>query len=61
MPIISRDICRGIFTHTERIAIVDSHGQVQAYFDGLNDDVATAVVAELNRLRQPNVHETHDR
>ncbi len=43
----------GNFTHTERIAIVDSHGQVQAYFDGLNDDVATAVVAELNRLRQP--------
>ena len=41
----------GNFSHTERIAVVDSHGRVQAYFDGLNDEVATAVVAEINRLR----------
>ncbi len=42
----------GNFSHTERIAVVDSRGRVQAYFDGLNDEVATAVVAEINRLRQ---------
>jgi cytochrome oxidase Cu insertion factor (SCO1/SenC/PrrC family) len=42
----------GNFSHTERIAVVDSRGQVQAYFDGLDDDVAAAVVAEINRLRQ---------
>ena len=42
----------GNFSHTERIAVVDSRGRVQAYFDGLNDDVATAVVAEISRLRQ---------
>ena len=43
----------GNFSHTERIAVVDSQGQVRGYFDGLNDDVANAVVAEINRLRSP--------
>ncbi len=42
----------GNFSHTDRIAIVDSRGRVQAYFEGLDDDVATAVVAEITRLRQ---------
>jgi cytochrome oxidase Cu insertion factor (SCO1/SenC/PrrC family) len=42
----------GNFSHTERIAVVDSRGRVQAYFDGLNDDVHSAVVAEINRLRK---------
>ena len=42
----------GNFSHIERIAVVDSRGRVQAYFDGLNDNVASAVVAEINRLRQ---------
>jgi cytochrome oxidase Cu insertion factor (SCO1/SenC/PrrC family) len=42
----------GNFSHTERIAVVDSRGRVQAYFDGLNDDVDSAVVAEINRLRK---------
>ena len=45
----------GNFSHTERIAVVDPRGQVQAYFDGLNDGVESAVVAEINRLRQINV------
>ena len=42
----------GNFSHTERIAVVDPGGRVQAYFDGLDDQVATAVVAEINHLRQ---------
>ncbi len=45
----------GNFAHTERIAIVDPQGQVRAYFDGLNDGVDSAVVAEINRLRQPKL------
>ena len=42
----------GNFSHTERIALVDSHGNVSAYFDGLRDDVAAAVIAEIERLRK---------
>jgi len=42
----------GNFSHTDRIAVVDSRGRVQAYFEGLDDDVAAAVVAEITRLRQ---------
>jgi protein SCO1/2 len=42
----------GNFSHTERIALVDPHGNVSAYFDGLRDDVAAAVVAEIERLRK---------
>jgi protein SCO1/2 len=42
----------GNFAHTERIAVVDSHGNVQAYFDGLRDDAADSVVAEITRLRK---------
>jgi cytochrome oxidase Cu insertion factor (SCO1/SenC/PrrC family) len=42
----------GNFANIQRIAVVDPHGQVQAYFDGLNSNVATAVVDEINRLRK---------
>lgn len=42
----------GNFANIERIALVDPHGKVRAYFDGLNNDVANAVVAEIARLRK---------
>jgi protein SCO1 len=42
----------GNFANIERIAVVDPQGKVRAYFDGLNNDVATAVVAEISRLRK---------
>lgn len=42
----------GNFANIERIAVVDPQGKVRAYFDGLNNDVATAVVAEIARLRK---------
>jgi len=42
----------GNFSHTERIALVDGQGKVRAYFDGLSENVAAAVVAEIGRLRQ---------
>jgi cytochrome oxidase Cu insertion factor (SCO1/SenC/PrrC family) len=42
----------GNFSHTDRVAVVDSHGRTQAYFDGLREDVAASVMAEINRLRK---------
>jgi cytochrome oxidase Cu insertion factor (SCO1/SenC/PrrC family) len=42
----------GSFANIERIALVDPQGRVRAYFDGLNNDVAAAVVAEIRRLRK---------
>lgn len=42
----------GNFSHTERIAVVDPRGNVRAYFDGLSQNVATAVVQQIARLRQ---------
>jgi protein SCO1 len=42
----------GNFSHTERIAVVDSHGNLRGYFDGLNQNAATAVFEEINRLRK---------
>jgi protein SCO1 len=45
----------GNFAHTERIAIVDSRGQLRGYFDGLNQETAGAVVAEVNKLRNQNL------
>ncbi|HEY4416326.1 MAG TPA: SCO family protein [Verrucomicrobiae bacterium] len=42
----------GNFSHTDRIAVVDAQGRVQAYFDGLNENVAAAIVAEIARLRK---------
>lgn len=42
----------GNFAHTERIAVVDSTGNVRAYFDGLKENAAQDVVAEIARLRK---------
>ena len=41
----------GNFTGTERIAVVDKHGRVRIYFDGLRNETPAAVVAEMARLR----------
>lgn len=41
----------GNFSHTERIAVVDSRGSLCGYFDGLNQDTAMAVVNEIQKLR----------
>ncbi len=41
----------GNWSHTERIAVVDTQGNVRAYFDGLAPNAAAAVVAEIARLR----------
>ena len=45
----------GNFAHTERIAIVDSRGELRGYFDGLNQEAAGAVVEEVNKLRNQNL------
>ncbi|MGA9451714.1 MAG: SCO family protein [Verrucomicrobiia bacterium] len=45
----------GNFSHTERIAVVDSHGHLRGYFDGLNQNTATAVVNEIIKLRNQNL------
>ncbi len=42
----------GNFSHTERIALVDTGGHLHGYFDGLRQDVAQAVVDEISRLRK---------
>jgi protein SCO1/2 len=42
----------GNFANTERIALVDSTGKVRAYFDGLREDTAQSVIAEIARLRK---------
>jgi cytochrome oxidase Cu insertion factor (SCO1/SenC/PrrC family) len=44
----------GNFTGTERIAVVDKHGRVRAYFDGLRAETPAAVAAEIERLRREN-------
>jgi cytochrome oxidase Cu insertion factor (SCO1/SenC/PrrC family) len=44
----------GNFTGTERIAVVDQHGQVRAYFDGLEAETPAAVVKEIDQLRKEN-------
>ena len=41
----------GNFTGTERIAVVDKHGQTRIYFDGLRNETSAAVAAEITRLR----------
>src|SRR5208283_751676 len=41
----------GNFSHTDRIALVDSHGRLRGFFDGLNPNTAAAVVDEISRLR----------
>jgi protein SCO1/2 len=42
----------GNFAHTERIALVDSHGKLCGFFDGLNENTAAAVVEEIKNLRK---------
>jgi len=42
----------GNFAGTERIAVVDRHGQTRAYFDGLRPETPAAVVAEMEKLRK---------
>jgi protein SCO1/2 len=44
----------GNFTGTERIAVVDQHGHVIRYFDGLRMETPAAVAAEIARVRQEN-------
>jgi protein SCO1 len=41
----------GNFSHTERIAIVDSQGNLRGYFDGLNQNTASAVIEEIAKLK----------
>jgi protein SCO1 len=41
----------GNFTGTERIAVVDKHGRVRVYFDGLRPETSAAVAAEIAQLR----------
>jgi cytochrome oxidase Cu insertion factor (SCO1/SenC/PrrC family) len=41
----------GGFTHTERIAVVDNHGRVRVFFDGLKPETSQAVTDEINQLR----------
>ena len=41
----------GNFSHTERIAVMDAHGNLRGYFDGLNQNTAGAVVEEIAKLR----------
>ncbi len=45
----------GNFSHTERIAIVDWHGNLSGYFDGLNQNTATAVVNEIKKMGNQNL------
>lgn len=44
----------GNFTDTDRIVLVDRHGRIRAYFDGLSDQAPAAVVKEIARLRAEN-------
>jgi protein SCO1/2 len=41
----------GNFAGTERIAVVDKHGNVRAFFDGLRTETPRAVVAKMDELR----------
>ena len=42
----------GNFAGTERIAVVDKHGNIRAYFDGLRLETPAAVMAEFKKLRK---------
>lgn len=42
----------GNFSHTERIAVVDSTGHVRMYFDGMRRETTAAVVEEIAQLRK---------
>ncbi len=41
----------GNFTGTDRIAVVDRHGRVRDFYDGLQPKTPAAVAAEVERLR----------
>ncbi|MDD5140025.1 MAG: SCO family protein [Verrucomicrobiales bacterium] len=41
----------GGFTHTERIAVMDTHGRLRAFFDGMKPETSQAVTDEINQLR----------
>ena len=41
----------GNFAGTERIAVVDQHGNVRVFFDGLRPETPAAVVVEIEKLR----------
>jgi cytochrome oxidase Cu insertion factor (SCO1/SenC/PrrC family) len=42
----------GSFANSQRIALVDTHGEIVQYFDGLNLDAAHAVVQEIHKLER---------
>jgi protein SCO1/2 len=42
----------GNFAGTERIAVVDKHGNVRCFFDGLRTETPAAVVAEIEKLQK---------
>jgi protein SCO1/2 len=42
----------GNFSGTERIAVVDKHGHVRIYYNGMHTETPAAVTAEIERLRQ---------
>lgn len=44
----------GNFAGTERIAVVDKHGRVRRFFDGLRAETPAAVVGEIEKLRREN-------
>jgi protein SCO1/2 len=45
----------GNFAHTDRIAIMDSHGQLRGSFDGLNQNTPAAVIGEITNLTNQNL------
>lgn len=40
----------GNFSHTDRIALVDAHGHLHGFYDGLNENTASAVAGEISRM-----------
>lgn len=45
----------GNFANTEYIALVDAHGHLRGYFDGLNQNTPAAVANEINQLHNQNL------
>ena len=41
----------GNFVGTDRIAVVDRHGSVRIFFDGLRPETSAAIAAQVNQLR----------
>lgn len=42
------------FVGTERIAVVDKHGRLRIFYNGMRTETPNAVVAEIERLRREN-------